>query len=612
MWGMLIAAGVSAASSLMSSNKATSQANYQAQLQYQAQMAQLGVEQGRINAAYQEQQLQNQWNQKVWDSAQQNQQLTMDNYYQNLALQRELMNNQYGQQQYMYDRQAQYDTQAQNERQWQMNQYYQNQATSQREREQALLEMQRAQGIAQQEAQYSRDRQTYLDSMAYGERNYAIDQFNWAKQLAQMESDYSRQQFEQAASDKKADAAFDRTELYKAQQQLLSQRAEEIAEIRRVQGVLGDEREFDIDTLRQNQALAMEERAIDQQLRNLYVSQAQSGTQRVQDLLTSMGTPTEARRYGDADVAMRQAVLSSKYTEMADRAVDRVASQNEARLISSGMDLSTAADMSRGQVASQAAASYIEAETRAFNEAYQQVQGLNEMAMGNERAAFDRRNNLITEQMNAYLAPLQYLTQAPQVRSAIYDKQLTSEGQYMAPNTNAAFYQPGTSTVYDRAIQSALTNAPIQIGSGYSNYNIQSANNYQSPLAVNSGIYNGSVGSGMAQQLNIPGLNAQFMNAPVYQMPQFNINNNMSSAYGGSSSAYGNMSNGYAQNNQAYLNAAAGAGQAAGSALADLGSTAASAFDQWLKSRNSGWNGSSSTPGYNYNLMPTSGQIGRR
>ncbi|MBW3783708.1 hypothetical protein GL270_21145 [Aeromonas veronii] len=612
MWGMIAMAGVSLASSMMSSNSAAKQAQYQAQLQYQSQMAQLGVEGSRINAAYQEQLLQNQWNQKAWDQGLYNQQLTMDNYYQNLALQRELMGNQYQQQQYMYDRQAQYDYLAQQDRQFQMQQLYANQGLAQKERDQAMLELQRAQQIAQQEAQYSKDRQRYLDGMAYDERGYAIDQFNWAKQLADMERQFDIKQFQQASSDKKADAAFDRSELFKAQQQLLQQRADEIAEIKRVQGILGDERDFDIDTLRQNQALAMEERAIDQQLRNLYLTQAQSGTQRVQDLLTNMGTPAEVRRFGDADVAQRQAILASKYTELADRAIDRVSSQNEVRLIASGMDLSTAADMSRAAVAQQAAASYIEAETRSYNEALAQVQGLNELNAGNERATFERRGNLINETMQAFLQPLQYLTQAPQVRSAIYDKQLTSAGQYMSPQTNAAFYQPGTSTVYDRAIQSAMANAPVQIGSGYSGYDTRSANNYQSPLNVGSAIYNGQVGSGAAQQLGIPGLNASYMGAPVYNMPQINVNNAYSQAFAGMSNVYGGMSNGYANNNQAYLNAAAGAGQAAGSALADLGSTAGSWLDSYLKKNGGGWNGSSSVPAYNYAMMPSSGQIGRR
>lgn len=382
-------------------------------------------------------------------------------------------------------------------------------------------ELRRLQDQLLSERQHVLDRQVELDRDAAQQRAFQIEQLLQNQSISAAERERALQELEEA----QAVAAGERDEDLRR-----------LAEEREMKAI---ERDYMIDVFGQARQQAQSERDYDLAFRDNLTGRIDDLQSALDQTLSFLGPAPAIASLSPQDIEREILMREDQYMGDADRAIDRVASVNEARLISNGMDESTQANRRRRDIASQAASMYEQARTRARDEALNYISGRQGALVDNANAIMGNRSARLNETGQVAGAGLDRMMQMPNVGSAMGAFSLAS------------------------AVPSAVHTR-----------NLRSANDYSAPLQVGSSIYDRTqIGTGMGATLNPQsaatgaGLNLRRTLISPYGNPNFNPGAALSAA-GATGAGIVSATN----SNLASANAnAMQAGQALGSSLQNLG-----------------------------------------
>ena len=356
---------------------------------------------------------------------------------------------------------------------------------------------------------------------------------------------------------------FAKTQLQQAQRIAQGERDEDLQRFYTERAQSTQEREWYLDQYGQQRDIARNEKNMDLAVRERYSDQLGGMQDAIRLAARDLGAMRETPEFDPAELEREITRRTTDYQSDVDRAADRVASQNEANLIRSGIDASTAGDSRRGDVASRMASEYKDARNRAYQDALNYISGKQDLMMGDFNADMGRRQAYLQEVMGVEGAGLEELRSMPgytsemdafrmasQTPSGIYSRNISSSGDYRAPvNINSAIYD----------------NLVTDIGPAMSKYQTNDSNYLAGLLERNnarSAIYEPT-------QLNIPSASNYFSNTLT-----------------GASNLYNSTST-LAANSQGRADAAWGS---AGDSLQKLLNDNQGALDTW-------WSGGSSDPG---------------
>lgn len=426
------------------------------------------------------------------------------------------------------------------------------------------------QRMIQAENDYRRNLEQSNRSQLLGERQFAIGEYRQNQNQLKQEREYmiDRQiQADRLAADQRAQAI---TEYMRNRDLQADERRQALDALREAKAIASGERDDDIRRMAEYKAKLQEERdyatgkydEMDRRLvgerqtemdRRRGIEDRIGGLQRaLESTRTQLGDLPTLRKFTEEDISNEENKRSALYMSNADRAADRVASINEANLIRSGIDAGTAGAKKRGEITEQISSLYDNARMKAREEALAYINGV----QGVLNLGFDkdlgRRQYALGETANVAGAGIDQLMQMPGLPSAA--------------NFN---YANAPSAAFDRAVVSA--------------------NNYQSPLQVNSAVYEGfgNIPIGMAGTLNLPSAAGNgWNNLPSGVMAPYEQQFGNPQDYFNTAVGIGdNMLNTRNNNAQFYQTAAGNAGYNFGRALqsgiSSLGSLANAGYDWW-------------------------------
>lgn len=366
---------------------------------------------------------------------------------------------------------------------------------------QANNQMEYQYAMYMQQLQDQRDERTMMYGLALDaqkkqdERNAELRQWeSWTRQQAQAERQYQMQESERYAEQVLAERQFEIDRQVRADQEAARIQAFRLEQMLQNQRLAGEEREFALAQLKQAQEIASAERAEDLKLyyenklkteiqrdfmmgvfqdaqaiaredqnrdlavRDRVVDQIDRLQGTVQAAYDSMGSAPTVERLTKADIDNEIARRTAQYTADVDRAADRVASVSESDLIRGGMDRSTTGTAVRGEVAGRLADEYQSARMRAYDDALKFITG---------------QSQSLTQNVNDIMAN----------RGAI----LTEAGGVAGTGLDALRNLPGVTS------RMGALDAARLVGDGTYDRSIVSANNYQAPVGIGSGIYESSL-----------------------------------------------------------------------------------------------------------------------
>jgi hypothetical protein len=286
------------------------------------------------------------------------------------------------------------------------------------------------------ERQYEIDRQIMADQEAAKIQAFRMEQMLRNQNLSEQERAYAVKAFEEARAVAAGERQDDLRMYYENKLKAEAQRDF-------MMGVYGDAR-----------ATAQSERNADLAIRDNIMRQIEGMTGAVQAAYDSFGAAPRSVELTQADIDTEIARRQDQYQSDVDRATSAIGSQNEAALIGGGMDRSSMGTQMRGDVASRMADEYQSARDRAYDDAMKFITGKVSALNSNVGDIMSQRGRVLQEIMGAYGAGISPMSNLPSVSSAM--------GGYNTANLVG-------DGVYDRAIVSA--------------------NNYQPPINIGSGIY---------------------------------------------------------------------------------------------------------------------------
>jgi len=302
---------------------------------------------------------------------------------------------------------------------------------------------------AKRERAYEIDRQVRADKDAAKQQKFMLEQYLRNTQLAEEERDFAIAQLEQA----RAVAEGERDED-------LRRRAEEDLTARL-------EREFAVEELYRAQTVASQERFDDLAFRDDIIRRLDNMSTEIESAYETLGPLVAPDLLGREDFEQMLSRYEALNVQDVDRAVDRIASQNEASLMTRGLENSSIGQSARADVGARMAPEYERARLGAIQQAMSYITGLNENEMMGWNAMAQARDRSANEIMNMRFAPIEAMLQA---------------------NTGV-----GSANDYS---------APVPIGTGMSARGVQSANNFRAPVSVNSATFTqGGIGSGMSNYM---------------------------------------------------------------------------------------------------------------
>jgi len=229
------------------------------------------------------------------------------------------------------------------------------------------------------------------------------------------------------------------------------------------------EREWAIQQFEAARQNAYSDRQYDMQYRNNLIDKLGGMTSMLETAFADMPALTAPAAIGEDEIASTIAMFENNAIMNVDRAAEMVASANEGELIKRGIDNSTTGTARRGDVAARLSQEYQNAVVQARTQAMSYIQGKQDLAMSSFDAQLKAREATGAHIKGIYGPEIDALMQLPQLRSA-------NDFQ-----------------------------APVQIGSGVYSRGIASANNYQAPVQIGTGIYdNMNIGFGMGDTMNLP------------------------------------------------------------------------------------------------------------
>jgi hypothetical protein len=376
------------------------------------------------------------------------------------------------------------------------------------------------------------ERQLLADKEAARQSQFELEQYLQNRDLAQEERDEAMAALREA----QAIASGERDE---DKRRLLEDRAKSDIE-----------REFVVDQYQQAQNTYSAEREEQNQFRDMLMSRIDSVQANSQDFANAMGMPMEVDPMTQGDVDAEYQIRADEYMSDVDRAAQGMASSAETTLVRRGMSDGTLADDTRAQLTRQVADQYTKARRAAYDDASRYISGRQAMNSADRNAQIERRKYLVGENTGLEGMAMNGMLQLPGVAS--------TTGQYNLLNAIPT-------SIYDR--------------------DVSSANDYQAPIAIGTGIYDQmNVGSQLAGYLNNPSAAST-----GYANIQSGIYNPMSMNFGNAANSFSNASSmgnqmiSTAQNN--YANAQTQAANA-GTGLADSFATFSNELGSWWKNRN--------------------------
>lgn len=313
-----------------------------------------------------------------------------------------------------------------------------NRSIQQQERLFQMQEMEEYKNQVLAERRREIDRQIQADKEAARIQEFRLNQLLQNQDLRQEERDFAIEQ------------------LRNAQSIASGERDEEMRRFLEDRETAKIEREFLLEEYQGAQQRAKEEQAIDLALRDRIMGRTDSLRQTLQAAQAELGDVPEIERLtaGDIDAEIRR--RQEAYMSDVDRAADRVASVNEADLMRAGLDRSTTGTARRGEVASRLAQEYQNARQRAYDDALRYISG---------------EQDALTSNLNAIIGR----------RGAVLEETAGVEGTGIDTMLNL----PGYASTVDTTRLASLVPSSILAR------DISSANNYRSPVAVSSALYDG-------------------------------------------------------------------------------------------------------------------------
>ena len=359
------------------------------------------------------------------------------------------------------------------------------------------------------------ERQLMQDKEAARQSQFELEQYLENRDLAQGERDEAMAALREA----QAVASGERDE---DKRRLLEDRAKSDIE-----------REYVIQQYQQAQDTFASEREETNQFRDMLMNRIDSVQANSQDFANTLGMPMQVDPMTQGDVDAEYELRADEYMSDVDRAAQGMASSAETTLVRRGMSDSTLAEDTRAQLTRQVADQYTKARRAAYDDASKYISGRQAMNSADRNAQIERRKYLIGENTGLESMAMNGMLQLPGVAS--------TTGQYNLLNAVPT-------GIYDR--------------------NVASANDYQAPIAIGTGIYDKmSIGSQLAGYLNNPSAAST-----AYGNIQSGIYNPMSMNFGNAANSFSNASSmgnqmiSAAQNN--FANAQQNA-MSAGTGLAD-------------------------------------------
>ena len=500
--------------------------------------------------------------------------------------------------QYGMDRQQVLDRDAARQRAFQLQQLLTNQDLRADERRFALEQLRIAQdiaagerdftmGIYQDEADRLAERQSMADQEAREMQLYRLREAARNRDLVASEREFAKMLLGQA------------------QDVAGAERDEQMARFLEDRDTRADERQFVVDQYEDYLRQAQAERDAEMGIREQILAGADDLQSRLEATASQLGYIPEIEQITpemiDAEVARR----TGEYMSDVDRAAEAVASVNEADLIRAGIDVSTGATQRRGDIAGRLAQEYQNARSRAYDDAMGYISGRSNAMATNVGNIMDRRAAILGETANiggAELGILQNLRQLPSatgayqmaanIGSGILDRNIVSANNYNAPI----------------AVTSGLYDASNAMTSGMSNYDynlmnlmsgVSSNNNYSSPVAIGSAIYDGSIGGNYSSTLSpssaasTAGLNLGSSVMAPYNQTLQNPMNYLSNANAYNNSIISGLMGQYNQGRERMANASSHFGDLLDASAGDLdpNNELYNRFSTWATSKFPSWMG---------------------
>lgn len=474
---------------------------------------------------------------------------------------------------YATDRQGLLDQDAARQRAMQLTEYLNNQNLTAQERRFALEQLRIAQDIAASERG---ERMDIYSSEA--------DRLAERQMLADQEAkDIQLYRLREAARNRDllaSERAFAQQLLGTNAQIAADERQFELGRLAEDQQTAGDERQFVVDQYQQYLAQSQRERGDEMMIREMLMSGANDLQGKLEATAAELGYIPNIEQITpemlDEEIARR----TGEYQSDVDRAAQMVASSGEADLIRAGIDSSTIGTQRRGEIASRLAAEYQNARSKAYNDAVGYISGRSDAMAKNVSDIINRRKAILGETADigsTEMGILQNLRalpsaagayqMAPQIQSAILNRNISSAGDYTSPvGVNSALYSSGLD-----AMSSGLSNYDYNLMNLISG--VGSANTYSSPVAIGSAVYNGNMpGSAYAGTLSAPtAASTAYTNLPSTVLaPYAQQLTNPMTAYGNYTSAANSYGSALMGNYNSGVNALTSSSEAWGKMFRDL------------------------------------------
>lgn len=429
----------------------------------------------------------------------------------------------------------------------------------------------------QDERAYLRQQDGLNRQQAQLERQQAFDLYFQNNAQLQQERDYfvQRQEF----VDKKA----------------AQERAEQLGFMLQNQQMAAEERDFALAELARAQQIASGER--DEELRRYYDNQFRAESERQYGIEQFERAQGIARSEREEEGVFRDA-LQGQLTSF----------QDELRRVQEGLgDIRRMDPLTQGQIDAQVGR-YRDTAKDSYNEVIEQMASLNEADLrrrgiastdpGDTRSRMAQRlgDDLAMAQMQAEQQALAYISGERGLLFNDIQNDIATRNAIMGETANVGLAGFDQMRGLMNTLPTENVAPPMGINSTILNPQFRSANDYNTPISINSAQYGGSLPSGIGQTISMPSaVGGGFVPPSARVSPSSagnlasNLLSSMQGGYQDIASTYANMGNNAADRSQ-------GAFDSFGSALTDLGG----AFQDQQSQKNQQANN-----GYAYQVGPT-------
>lgn len=347
---------------------------------------------------------------------------------------------------------------------------------------------------ALEERRYVVDRQIAMDKEAAERQAFILEQYLGNKNLAAEERKYAQEQLEIARATARGE------------------RDEDLRRYNEERAMAAAERDFAIQEMRRSQGIAAQERSEDSFFRDDIIRRLDDMNATMESTLAGLPPLDAPELLGRDDFEEIYARFDANAVANVDRALDRVASQSEADLMTRGLSTSSIGNSQRSDLARRMALDYQNARDAALRSALDYIGGNNEITLQDFNARKDARGTRLEE--------IKAMTM-PGIEAMLNMRQLRSANDY---------------------------NLPVQVGSSVFSRNLRSANDFSSPVQMTSGIYDRlDIGYGMADMLATPSAADSFVwnaGSAQYQPQMWGITS-PSAFFGNASSGINGLAQGY-------------------------------------------------------------------